>query len=808
MGALPDIAHPAASEEEARDVSTAVILAAGDGTRLRGDGPIVPKPLTVLGGLTLLERTILGLAQSGMQTFRVVVGAHSTALRTAVQQSKRLRDLDITMVTCEDYARGNGASLAAGVEGLDGPFLVAMADHVMAPATIQQFLTAVAATPDLPLLATDPTLNNCFDLDDATKVAVDGHRIAAIGKALHHFDQIDTGLFYFPAGSAARIGEAYSAGATGVTAIVESLNASEGFFVAPIADAAWQDVDTPDMVEEANRRLYRGLKKSTDGVVSKYFNRPISTAITRLLVPLGVTPNAVTTAVFVLSLVAVYWAGQPNYFWIAMSGLLFQFCSIVDGCDGEISRLTLRQTKFGGWYDTITDQIRYVLYLLALGWGAYRLHGNIAYLWAIGLFPFVTTYLCVTMARFTASVSRQTNLAVTAKVEEGIGDGGWWARLILPLRVLVKQDVTAFVACALAVCGLPGTMFWIACAAVLAMTISVTRAVSKPIAGVAAFETHGKTFLFYLLGLSLLAYLVGQMPVEQILGSLVDIGANVWLVIAVAPPLWFAFNSLSLSTLIRHRVGFLDLFYNQLVGEAINAIVPLAGLAGEPYKAKHLSNWLSLQESSQAIVQNKLVHAISGPLFAALLGALTLIAVPLDTTLHTAFCIGTVLLFAASVGLTLVAASKAPTRLTGFVLTRLKIVARFQGERVDLRLFAISLFHKMVGRSLVLVEVIMLLYLLAIPITGANILVIESFIALTAVVFMVVPQGIGVNEMGIAGAFAALGLEPHLAMTFALIRRGRILFWALMGILLHMVVSLVHHANRAAAQGDLGSEPH
>ena len=49
----------------------AVILAAGEGRRLRG---VKPKPLTKLLGLTLLERALLTCKEAGIKKFYVVVG--------------------------------------------------------------------------------------------------------------------------------------------------------------------------------------------------------------------------------------------------------------------------------------------------------------------------------------------------------------------------------------------------------------------------------------------------------------------------------------------------------------------------------------------------------------------------------------------------------------------------------------------------------------------------------------------------------------------------------------------------------------
>jgi hypothetical protein len=289
------------------------------------------------------------------------------------------------------------------------------------------------------------------------------------------------------------------------------------------------------------------------------------------------------------------------------------------------------------------------------------------------------------------------------------------------------------------------------------------------------------------------------MPLDSIMSSLREVGSGIWLVFAVTP-LWFAMNAVSLGALIKNRVSFVDLMYNQLVGEAINVIVPLAGLAGEPYKAKHLSNWIPLQEASRAIVHNKLIHAFSGPLFTSIVGAIVLWLVPMSPAMFTSIAIVSTGMAVGAIALILVALSKAPDKLTGFVLTKLKVLGSFRHDRVDPKLFALSCFYKMIGRFMSLIEVVVILHLLDIPLTAGTIFAIEAFISASGVIFLFVPQGIGVNEAGAAGAFALLGLSAPLALTYGLLRRARVVFWAFAGFLLHLVVSGVQQASRAVGE--------
>ena len=100
----------------------AIVLAAGASRRLGA-----PKQLLNVDGETLLHRAArIALATAPAQTL-VVLGADAAAMREAVA------DLDVRSVVCDDWQRGQSASLQAGVsaleDGIEG-VLVLLCDQV------------------------------------------------------------------------------------------------------------------------------------------------------------------------------------------------------------------------------------------------------------------------------------------------------------------------------------------------------------------------------------------------------------------------------------------------------------------------------------------------------------------------------------------------------------------------------------------------------------------------------------------------------------------------------------------------------
>jgi len=96
--------------------------------------------------------------------------------------------------------------------------------------------------------------------------------------------------------------------------------------------------------------------KSTDGVVSRYLNRKLSLPLSRLIVARRwpISPDAMSLTGFFIGIIAalLFAVGQP-----LGGGLVAQISAILDGCDGEIARLTGRQSRRGAVLDSILDRL-------------------------------------------------------------------------------------------------------------------------------------------------------------------------------------------------------------------------------------------------------------------------------------------------------------------------------------------------------------------------------------------------------------------------------------------------------------------
>ena len=117
----------------------AVILAAGEGSRLRGVRSTVPKPLVRLRGLSIAERSIAQLRTAGVERFVVILGCDAVLVQREFERVARRRRCHISFVEAEDWEKGNGCSAAAAAPLVgDSPFLLTMVDHLLPPGMIRR----------------------------------------------------------------------------------------------------------------------------------------------------------------------------------------------------------------------------------------------------------------------------------------------------------------------------------------------------------------------------------------------------------------------------------------------------------------------------------------------------------------------------------------------------------------------------------------------------------------------------------------------------------------------------------------------
>jgi len=327
----------------------AVILAAGSGSRLYSTAN-TPKPLIKVLGLSLAERVICTLSKAvNIQHFIVILGFEAERVKAHFVDIARRRSVTIEFQEAKDWQHGNGAS-ALAAKGHTGaaPFFLVMCDHLF-DTEIPMALVQNPPISGSVCLAVDHDKTAIFDLDDVTRVQITDNRIKMIDKNLPQWDAGDTGVFLCTTALFEGLEKAAKVNKHGLSDALRELAQEGRAGTVDVTGQSWLDVDTPQALHEAEHRLLQELAgKPTDGPVARHLNRPLSRWITGYLVHTPATPNLISFASWLLSCIAAILFAMGGYPALALGGLIAQFASIIDGCDGEVARLKLSESKSGG----------------------------------------------------------------------------------------------------------------------------------------------------------------------------------------------------------------------------------------------------------------------------------------------------------------------------------------------------------------------------------------------------------------------------------------------------------------------------
>jgi 1L-myo-inositol 1-phosphate cytidylyltransferase len=240
-----------------------LIIAAGKGSRLVDHGE--PKPLVSLGGATLIERVMCTVAAAGLRRFFIVTGYLAGEIERFVPASPLLAGLETSFVRNDDWELANGLSVACAAPHLGRRFVLLMSDHLF-DAEILSRLLAEPIGDDEVILAVDSRVLNhpTADIDDVTKVRVEGAAIREIGKTLAVYNAFDTGIFLctpalFPALEESFRGGDYSL--SGGIRILASRGKARAF---DIGDSLWIDVDDSPAYARAEA-LFAGPPSAAPG---------------------------------------------------------------------------------------------------------------------------------------------------------------------------------------------------------------------------------------------------------------------------------------------------------------------------------------------------------------------------------------------------------------------------------------------------------------------------------------------------------------------------------------------------------------
>jgi len=234
-----------------------LVLAAGNGRRLKPLSSAMPKPLVWVDGKPLLEHVILSAHRAGVNVFVIVVGDRAELVRRHFA-TKNCSRLTLRWVENPEYEKENGVSALQARNLLREPFLLLMGDHLFEPATVKSLLEQPLPEGGV-ILAVDRKLDRIFDLEDATKVRLQGDLVTDIGKEIAPCDAVDTGMFLCSHGLFEALQTSLKDGNCSLSDGMRHLACHRRLRAFDIGNALWQDVDTPQALAYAETLFHRFL---------------------------------------------------------------------------------------------------------------------------------------------------------------------------------------------------------------------------------------------------------------------------------------------------------------------------------------------------------------------------------------------------------------------------------------------------------------------------------------------------------------------------------------------------------------------
>lgn len=339
-------------------------------------------PLTIVGGLTLLQRTIMTLQRGGITRCVVLGGVETEAMRHQLQNDRRVQ-IEVRWLPLREFPPHDPrtwealsgmlgpAYLVAGTqavfpaslvsrvrdEGRKGePVVVVRDPSVLRQAQHGRLSDIVSRPSPVPLSLSKGETGGVVTVEEAAVLALEIDLVTVTE------DMISSG------------GMNAQDGPNPLHAALERGLRQGHVRVLPLGLDWYQEVRSAsdEDVAQAESTLLRSLKGGLEGFVDRYFNRKCSKWLTLGLLHTPLTPNGVTVLATLVGLFAAAAFAWGSYAAGMVGALLFQLSAILDCCDGEVARLKFLESPFGERLDVALDNVVHIGLYAGMAWAASR----------------------------------------------------------------------------------------------------------------------------------------------------------------------------------------------------------------------------------------------------------------------------------------------------------------------------------------------------------------------------------------------------------------------------------------------------
>ena len=302
--------------------------------------------------------------------------------------------------------------------------------------------------------------------------------------------------------------------------------------------------------------------------------------------------------------------------------------------------------------------------------------------------------------------------------------------------------------------------------------------------------------IFGLLGLLLFAYFVSRAGVGDIASNIQRLGAGFLLILGVSS-IRYVVRALAWIRCIErpYQLPFRDAFAARVMGDALGNIIPFVSFAvSEPSKALFVKDRLPLMAGFSALAIENIFYALSVALF-IFSGTATLLltfALPKGLRYASIAALATTVVLIPIVLLIMRSQTRFLSGIVGFLgAKKLKPRAESLEDRIYgfyvnsqrsfLSIFALEMGFHAAG---VLEVFITLSFISPVAPTLTQAFILESVNRIINIAFKFIPLRAGVDEGGTGQVSKVLGFARGIGETLAIVRKGRDIFWSLVGLLL------------------------
>ena len=236
----------------------AVILAAGEGKRLRPFTETMPKVMLPVANKPVLEYVFDAVKNSGIDEIINVVGYKKEVI---MEYFKNYEDIDITYVV-QDKQLGTAHALLQAKKYINDPFIVLSGDNIIDQSSISKLIKDKSKYSLLIKEHTHPSKYGVVFVKKSILKEIVEKPKGELGKF------ISTGIYKLPSSVFDDVEELTSQGVYALSSVVQSI-VERGENISTVTADSWMDIVYPWDLIHVNEAMIRSTSASVSGIIEK-----------------------------------------------------------------------------------------------------------------------------------------------------------------------------------------------------------------------------------------------------------------------------------------------------------------------------------------------------------------------------------------------------------------------------------------------------------------------------------------------------------------------------------------------------------